>query len=186
MGCLTKREEFEKQVLSYCGDLYSIAMRYVRNEKDAEDLVQETLMRALAAWESFQRGTNCRAWLLRILTNSFINEYRKLRKERDWVGRDEPIISPARRYAAKDPEGAIHSGLIGDEVFEALTRLPMEFREVVVLADLDGMSYKEISRAIGCPLGTVMSRLHRARRLLETSLSGYAKEMGIGRALAAA
>jgi RNA polymerase sigma-70 factor, ECF subfamily len=173
--------EFEQLALGYVGELYAAALRYSRNDKDAEDLVQETLVRALGAWERFEQGTNCRAWLFRILTNNFINEYRRVNKERDWVVRDEPMMSPARRYAAHDPEGAIVDRLVGDEVLRALGELPDEFRQVVILADLKGLSYREIARTLHCPLGTVMSRLFRARRLLETSLCEYARELGIGR-----
>lgn len=141
--------------------------------------MQETLLRAYAAWGSFQQGTNCRAWLFRILTNSFINEYRRLSKERAYAGRNEPLFSPARRHAAGDPEGALCERMLGDEVTAALSALPDDFRCVVVLADVQGMSYREIAETIGCPLGTVMSRLYRARRILESSLGEYAREIGI-------
>jgi RNA polymerase sigma-70 factor (ECF subfamily) len=174
-----RSRDFEQQALGYLGDLRATALRYARNERDAEDLVQETLLRAYAAWESFQQGTNCRAWLFRILTNSFINEYRRISKERAWAGRNEPLYSPARRHAAGDPEGAFCERMLGDEVLAALKALPEDFRCVVVLADLQGMSYREIARTIGCPLGTVMSRLYRARRILEISLGDYAREIGI-------
>jgi len=181
----SKKREFEQIALRHLGELYATALRYSRNEKDAEDLVQETLVRALAAWGRFQQGTNCRAWLFRILTNNFINEYRRVNKERDWLGRDEPMVSPARRHAAHDPEGALLERLVGDEVTRALAELPDEFRHVVILADLQGMSYREIANTLECPLGTVMSRLYRARRQLETSLGDYARQqLGIGRAAA--
>jgi RNA polymerase sigma-70 factor, ECF subfamily len=174
-----QRREFERQALRHLSELYSTALRFSRNERDAEDLVQETLLRALAGWDQFQQGTNCRAWLFRILTNNFINEYRRVHKERDWVGRDEPLLSPARCFAAKDPEGALVERFIGDEVSRALSSLPEEFRQVVILADLQGWSYRDIAKHLSCPLGTVMSRLYRARRLLESALGEYAREQGI-------
>jgi RNA polymerase sigma-70 factor (ECF subfamily) len=174
-----RRRNFEHHALGYLTELRATALRYSRNERDAEDLVQETLLRAFAAWESFEQGTNCRAWLFRILTNSFINEYRRLCKERAWAGRNEPLYSPARRHAAGDPEGALCERMLGDEVVAALAALPEDFRSVVVLADVQGMSYRQIANTIGCPLGTVMSRLYRARRILEVSLGDYAREIGI-------
>jgi len=174
-----RRRDFERQALGYLGELRATALRYARNQRDAEDLVQETLLRAYAAWGSFQQGTNCRAWLFRILTNSFINEYRRLSKERAFAGRNEPLFSPARRFAAGDPEGALCERMLGDEVLAALAALPDDFRDVVMLADVQGMSYREIATTIGCPLGTVMSRLYRARRILESSLGEYAREIGI-------
>jgi len=179
-----QRAEFEKLALEHLGELRATALRFARNEKDADDLVQETMLRALAAWQQFQQGTNCRAWLFRILTNNFINEYRRAHKEREWVGRGEPILSPARRRAAGDPEGALLERLLGDEVTAALRELPEDFRQVVVRADLEGKSYREISRELGCPLGTVMSRLYRARRQLEGALGEYARQVGIRRAAA--
>lgn len=182
MRCrLARRAAFERETLAHLGELRATALRFARNERDAEDLVQETLVRALAAWEQFQQGTNCRAWLFRILTNNFINEYRRATKERAWVGRGEPMLSPARRQAAGDPEGTLLERWLGDEVVAALAALPDEFRKVVVMADLQGLTYREIARELRCPLGTVMSRLYRARRLLESSLADYARQRGIGR-----
>ena len=179
MSSLSKRERFEREALEHTGELYATALRYVRNQKDAEDLVQETFLKAYAAWDNFQEGTNCRAWLFRILTNSFINEYRRGIKERRWQGRGEPIICPNRRQAARDPEGAIVEKMLADEVVQALSDLSPDFRTVVEMADLQGLSYKDISRRLGCPMGTVMSRLYRARRALEGVLREYATEVGV-------
>ncbi len=181
-----KHESFEQEALGHISELYATALRYARNERDAEDLVQETLLRALSAWDHYKQGTNCRAWLFRILTNSFINEYRRGVKERRWLGAGEPIISPSRRHAARDPEGALLERMVGDEVLQALSDIPMDFRKVVVMADLCGMSYREIARKLDCPMGTVMSRLYRGRRLLEQMLRDYAMEQGILRTPAAA
>jgi RNA polymerase sigma-70 factor, ECF subfamily len=174
-----KLKAFEREALEHRGDLFAVALKYSRNEKDAEDLVQETLTKAFAAWDSFNSGTNCRAWLFRILTNNYINEYRRLIKQRSWASREEPMISSEQRHAALDPEGVFMEKHLGDEVLYALQALPDEFRNVIVLADLQGLSYREISSSLACPLGTVMSRLHRARRLMESALGRYAKEMGI-------
>lgn len=181
-----KHTSFEEEALGHISELYATALRYARNERDAEDLVQETLLRALAAWDHYKQGTNCRAWLFRILTNNFINEYRRNVKERRWLGSGEPIISPSRRRAARDPEAAFVECMVGDEVLQALSDIPLDFRKVVVMADLCGMSYREISRKLDCPMGTVMSRLYRGRRLLEEMLGDYAREQGILRTPAAA
>ncbi len=181
----TKLGTFEKHALGYLKDLYSTALRYSRDEKDAEDLVQETMLRAFAAWEQFQHGTNCRAWLFRILTNNFINEYRRIHKERNWLNKNEPLLSPARRRAAQDPEGAFIDHHFADEVLQALMSLPEEFRRVVIFTDVQGMSYREVADVLNCPIGTVMSRLYRARRILEEALQEYAQEHGIRRRVAA-
>lgn len=181
-----QRRSFEQQALGYLGELYATALRFARDEKDAEDLVQETLLRAFAAWEQFQQGTNCRAWLFRILTNNFINEYRRSHRERRWLARTDPLVSPLRRRAAWDPEGVLHERLLGDEVVAALATLPEDFRQVVIFADIQGLSYREISDRMCCPLGTVMSRLHRARRILGQQLRDYAQTQGIALPHAAA
>lgn len=172
---------FEREALPHVSDLRAAAMRYARNEGDADDLVQETLLRAYAAWERYRQGTNCRAWLLRILTNSFINEYRRGLRERRLSPGHDPTLCPRRLYAAYNPETALMDGLLGDEVSAALRALAPGYRQVVMLADLDGLSYKEIARRLNCPMGTVMSRLHRARRQLGDALSTYARERGIVR-----
>jgi RNA polymerase sigma-70 factor, ECF subfamily len=174
-----QRREFEKQALRHLDALYFTALRFAHNKRDADDLVQETLLSALSKWEQFRKGTNCRAWLVRILINNSINEYRKVNREREWIDRDAGVFGPAQSRLEEDPEGAILERLIGDEVARAVSGLPDEFREVVILADLQGYHYREIAEQLSCPLGTVMSRLHRARRLLERSLRGYARERGI-------
>ncbi|PID38241.1 MAG: RNA polymerase subunit sigma-24 [Proteobacteria bacterium] len=170
---------FEREALVHSGDLRAVALRYTRNEGDADDLVQETLMRAYAAWHRFQLGTNCKAWLLRILTNSFINEYRRSVKERRWLSREDPLVCPSRRRAAADPEGVLMESLLSDEVKAALATLSSDYRQVVMYADLQGLSYREIANRVGCPMGTVMSRLHRGRRQLGRILASYAREQGI-------
>lgn len=183
MNQTNKKYSFEQEALGHSTELYAAALRYVRNERDAEDLVQETLARAYAAWDHYQQGTNCRAWLFRILTNNFINDYRKNVKEQRWILAGEPIISPSRRREARDPEGTLLEGTLGDEVVQALNELPTDFKQVVIMADLQGKTYREISKTLSCPIGTVMSRLYRARRMLEEVLKDYAREQGIVRTL---
>jgi RNA polymerase sigma-70 factor (ECF subfamily) len=179
---ITEQAEFEAHALAHASELFAAALRYSRNHRDAEDLVQETLLRAFAAWHRFEKGTNCRAWLFRILTNNFINECRRARKERRFAAIGDAAISATRRREAQDPENAMLEGLLADEVIAALSALAPDFRQVVVLADLEGLSYRDIARRIGCPIGTVMSRLFRGRRLLEAALGSYARAQGIARA----
>ena len=182
------RREFEAQALPHLDALYAAGMRLCRNPSDAQDLVQDTMMRAYGAWDRFIAGSNCRAWLLRILTNGYINGYRRGRSHRKFAQRpgDEPIemlYGKERCDANADPERAITDPLLGDEVSAALAELPEDYRLVVELADLQGMKYKEVADAIGCPVGTVMSRLFRARRALEERLAPYAaSEYAIRRA----
>lgn len=182
----SKAQRFTEVALEHRNELFAAALRFVRNRRDAEDLVQDTFLRAFAAWETFEEGSNCRAWLYRILTNSFINDYRRHVKERRWLSHGETFISQSRKRAAADPEGALMEPLLGDEVVRALSDLPEDFRRVVMLADLYGMSYREIAKDLRCPMGTVMSRLFRARRLLEAMLKDYAAEQGILRPAAQA
>jgi RNA polymerase sigma-70 factor (ECF subfamily) len=175
------RHEFERAALPYLADLYVVALRYTRHPDDAQDLVQETYMRAYAAWDRFVPGSNCRAWLLKILTNGFINTYRRGRSRRAFTqrGDDEQVAvfyGEDNRDDARDPEGAMLTDSLGDEVTAALGELPDEYRVVVVLADIEGLKYKDIAAALDCPIGTVMSRLFRARRLLEQRLSPYAAQ----------
>lgn len=166
--------------MGHAKDLYAAAMNMARSERDAEDLVQETLLRAFAAWDRFDhQGGSCRAWLLRILTNTFINTCRRAVHERAWASRGEPLLCPRRRWAAQHPETAYLQQLLPDEVLNALWLLPREQRLVVMLVDLEGRPYREVASTIGCPLGTVMSRLHRARRTLESELRAYARSRGI-------
>jgi RNA polymerase sigma-70 factor (ECF subfamily) len=179
------RHAFERAALPHLSDLYAVAMRLSRSPSDAEDLVQETYLRAYASFGSFQPGSNCRAWLIRILTNSFINHYRRRRSHRAFARRGEPehvqalLDDDAPR--AKNPEQNLCEGAFSDEVSAALADLTDDYRVVVVLADLEGMKYKDIAVALGCPIGTVMSRLFRARRVLEDRLRSYARaDYGIG------
>jgi RNA polymerase sigma-70 factor (ECF subfamily) len=173
------RQDFETHALPHLADLYAAAMRLTRNDQDAQDLVQDTYLRAYAAWESFIAGSNCRAWLLRILTNGFINNYRRGKSHQKFAQRpgDEPasaFFGDETRARAADPEGTMTARLLGDEVSAALGHLPEDYRVVVLLADLEGMKYRDVAQIVGCPVGTVMSRLFRARRMLEAKLAPYA------------
>ena len=167
--------DFDTEVLPMRGELYAVALRYTRNASDAEDLVQDTMTRALGAWARFQPGTNCRAWLFRILTNSFINGYRRRKRHRrfaDENGEESAVAvhgEVSRRCAM--PSEHVVDNTLGDQVSAALDTLGKDYRDVVEIADLGGQRYKDIERKLGVPIGTVMSRLFRARRQLEHLLA---------------
>ncbi len=180
------RREFEQLALEHVDPLFSAALRLTRNERDAEDLVQDTFLRAYRFFDKFERGTNIKAWLFKILTNTFINRYRRKVKERAVVEgseretvHDRFMSRDATDFAA-NPEQYLFDRLLSDEGLRSIDELPVDFRRVVILADLQEFSYKEIAEILECPVGTVMSRLYRGRKLLQKSLSGYAHEMGIG------
>jgi RNA polymerase sigma-70 factor (ECF subfamily) len=177
--------EFEQACVDHLDDLYATALKLTRNQASAEELVQDTYVRALRFAESFEWGTNLKAWLFRILTNTFINDFRHKKHERRYVERaaaepiyDEVLDREARAYAS-NPEAHAFTSFFRQELERALDELPEDFRVVVVLADLQGFSYKEIAAMVACPIGTVMSRLHRGRRLLQRELVDYAVEAGI-------
>lgn len=178
---------FELACLPHQAELFGVAMRICRDPDTAKDLVQETLLRAMCAWASFQPGSNLRAWLFRILTNSFINGYRKRRRHHKFAS-ERPGDALAALYGRdQDCTGDLEDELYGeelcDEVKTALGRLGPEYRDVVERADLRGEKYKDIADALAVPIGTVMSRLFRARRVLEGELAGFAaKDYGIKRA----
>ena len=195
------RRAFEQEALPHVEALYAVALRLTRNERDAEDLVQDTILRGFRFFHRFESGTNCKAWLFKILHNGFVNRYRRRVREREIAGSIEAaegigsLVSEERLQAQRDPEraivdgGARLSGVDGrglsDDVQRALDSLPEEFRLAVLLCDLEELSYKEIADVMECPVGTVMSRLHRGRRLLQERLRDYAAEHGIGAAAAA-
>jgi RNA polymerase sigma-70 factor (ECF subfamily) len=176
---------FEQDALSHLSSLLAVAVRLTRNSSEGEDLVQDTLVKAMRAKGQFEPGTNLKAWLLRILTNTFINRYRRGSLERSIVdGADaDPLwdgwMSTSSMEAMRDPESTALRPMLEAEIRAALAELPEDFRLAVVLADVEELSYREISDILGCPIGTVMSRLHRGRRILKMKLIDHARELGI-------
>jgi len=177
--------DFEREALVHLPTLLAVGTRLTRNAAEAEDLVQDTLLKALRAREHFAQGSNMRAWLLRILTNTFINRYRRGGLERSVLdGPDaDPLadgwIGASTMEAMRDPESRALRAVLEKEIVQALDELPEEFRLAVVLSDVEELSYREIAEIMGCPIGTVMSRLHRGRRLLKGRLYQHARSLGI-------
>jgi RNA polymerase sigma-70 factor (ECF subfamily) len=178
-----RREVFVRDAVPYLDQMYSAALRYTRNPADAEDLVQETYAKAYDKFHQFRPGTNLKAWLYRILTNSYINRYRKQQRRPDEVSADaDPDFSLYDRIAESTvapTEDQVLAQLTDVEVKEALSALPEQFRIAVYLADVEGFSYAEISEIMDTPIGTVMSRLHRGRSRLQKALYTYARQRGL-------
>lgn len=164
--------------------LYNTAYRMTRNAEDAEDLVQETYLKAYKYYDKFQEGTNFKAWLFKIMKNTFINNYRKKQAappQSDFADIEESFesqVSEEVTRKVKDPESELLEDMLDDDVQRALDELPEDYRMVVILADLEGFAYKEIAEILEVPVGTVMSRLYRGRRRLEEAMLGYAREHG--------
>lgn len=180
-----ERDEFAQDVLSHVDALYAVGFRMTRNAMDAEDLVQDTLLKAVRSREQFEVGTNLKAWLFKIQTNTFINKYHRGGLERDVVdGPDARSLSDGWMSASTmnqmmDPESMAFRPIVEKEVSAALNTLPDDYRLVVMLSDVEDFSYKEIADIMGCPIGTVMSRLNRGRRMLQEKLYDHAVSMGI-------
>jgi RNA polymerase sigma-70 factor (ECF subfamily) len=178
-------DSFEVELLGHLDTLYGVSCRMTRSTAEAEDLVQDTVVKAMRARSQFTPGTNLKAWLLRILTNTFINRYRRGGLERDILDAHEAEsltdgwVGATTMRAMRDPETQALSPLVEAELQRALDDLPTEFRLAVVLSDIEELSYKEIAEAMNCPIGTVMSRLHRGRRLLQKTLREHAIALGI-------
>lgn len=176
------KNEFENIAIGHLDALYRGALRLTRNPDDAQDLVQEVYVRALRFYTQFQPGTNLKAWLFKILKNTFINQYRKNVRTPESVDLDDPEMgriaegNPLVPLTSSGPEAEVLNRLLAEDLQKALAALPGIFQRVVILSDIEGFSYREIADIEECPLGTVMSRLHRARRMLQGLLQKYAKE----------
>jgi len=177
-----KQEIFDREFLPHIHAMYNFGYRLTLDRDDAKDLVQDTYFKAFRFIESFQKGTNAKAWLFRILKNSFINDYRKKTKEPGKVDYQEVETyynsEDVNRQITPDLRVDALKDMIGDEISNALNELDVDFRTVIILCDLEGFKYEEMAKILDIPIGTVRSRLHRARQLLKEKLSQYAKSMG--------
>jgi RNA polymerase sigma-70 factor (ECF subfamily) len=188
MSIRSERAQFETAVLPHVDALYGSAFRLTRNGGDAEDLVQDALLRAYRFWGSFQEGSNCKAWLFKILTNTFINSYKRKKRSKEILNAavaeqasTDGVLIHAQALNQRTPAEVIIEQSLSEDVEKALEAIPPDFRVAVVLCDVEGFSYKEIAEVLEGPVGTVMSRLHRGRRLLHKELHEYAKQQGIVR-----
>jgi len=177
-----KQEDFEEEIIPHLDAMYNFALRLTSEPNGAEDLVQDTIVKAYRFFSSYEKGTNAKAWLFRILKNSYINNYRKNSKKPNQVDYDE--ISTfyetirAERTDTSDLEDKMFRDLIDDDISKALDELPEDFRTVVLLCDVKGFTYEEIANMLDVPIGTIRSRLHRGRNLLKSQLIEYAEERG--------
>jgi RNA polymerase sigma-70 factor (ECF subfamily) len=180
-------DDFQRAALDHIDALYGTALRLTRDPSEAEDLVQDTLVRAYRFQHSFEPGTNLKAWLLRILPNTFINHYRRSARERRVLDHEEGspvgdgVMSRSAMRGLVDSVSVAQEGLLREEIAAALDELPEDYRVMIVLADVEVLSYKEIADAVGVQIGTVLSRLHRARKLMQKRLLNQAIHMGIVR-----
>lgn len=178
------QEQFEQAAMPFLDALYNTALRMTRNAQDAEDLVQETYLKAFRHYEKFQPGTNLKAWLFKIMKNTFINDYRKRQlapPESDFAEIEESFESQLSEEVTrqiKNPEQEALENVLDEDVQRALDELPADYRMVVLLADVEGFAYREIAEILDIPVGTVMSRLYRGRKKLEADMLRYAREHG--------
>lgn len=180
-----KREEFERVAIPQLSNLYTSALYLTKDKAEAEDLVQETYLRGFRFFDRFEAGTNMRAWLLSILRNLFINRYRQIKREPatlDWEKIDEvyeSIVEKDMTLGSGSPEQQLVSQMLDEEIEAALNELPEDFRTAIVLVDIDELTYEETAKVMGCPIGTVRSRVSRGRRILQVALRDYARRTGI-------
>jgi RNA polymerase sigma-70 factor (ECF subfamily) len=174
----SEREQFEREALPHIDRLYGYALRFADDRSQAEDWVQEAYLKAFRGWHSYQPGTNIRAWLLTILRNTIISDRRRKRRVEPVDFAEAERFSLYEQLRETDPEGEFFDGLVSNHVVDALARLPEKLREVVVLSDLEGLSYAEVAEVLGVPLGTVKSRLFRGRRVLQAELYDYGVRTG--------
>lgn len=177
-----KQALFDNEFMPHMRSMYNFGYRLTLNSDDDQDLVQDTYLKAYRFIDSFQKGTNAKAWLFRIMKNSFINDYRKKRKEPNKVDYQEVEAyynsEDVDRQITPDLRVDVLQGMIGDEISNALNALDVDFRTVIILCDLEGFKYEEMAKILDIPIGTVRSRLHRARNLLKEKLTEYARQMG--------
>jgi RNA polymerase sigma-70 factor, ECF subfamily len=179
---IRKQEDFNKEIIPHLDALYNFALRLTTDPNDAEDLVQDTIVKAYRFFNSYEKGTNAKAWLFRILKNSYINNYRKKSKKPQEVDYDEVSTFyetvRAERTDTSDLEDKMYRELMDDDITNALEELPEDFRTVVLLCDVEGFTYEEIANMLDVPIGTIRSRLHRGRNLLKVQLMEYAQNRG--------
>ena len=177
-----KYKDFESEALPHLDALYNFALKMTGDTDEADDLVQETFLRAFRFFDKFEKGTNSKAWLFRIMKNSFINDYRKSSREPNKVDYDDIQnfyeTIKANEVKTQHVQEDAFANLLDDELTKAVSGLPEDFRTVIILSDIEGFSYEEIAEFVDCPVGTVRSRLHRARKMLYTKLYSYGKEKG--------
>lgn len=187
MGDLTQDEfqkqiDFEREMIPHLDSLYNFAIRLTTDPIDAEDLVQDTIVKAFRFFGSYEKGTNAKAWLFRILKNSYINNYRKKSKQPQQVDYDEVSTYyenvRSEQSDTTDMEDIMYRDMLDDHITRALQRLPEDFRTVVLLCDVEGFTYEEIANMLDVPIGTIRSRLHRGRNLLRVELEEYADKRG--------
>jgi RNA polymerase sigma-70 factor, ECF subfamily len=179
---IRKQEDFNEEIIPHLDALYNFAIRLTTDPNDAEDLVQDTVVKAYRFFNSYEKGTNAKAWLFRILKNSYINNYRKKSKKPQEVDYDEVSTFyetvRAERTDTTDLEDKMYRELMDDDITNALEELPEDFRTVVLLCDVEGFTYEEIANMLDVPIGTIRSRLHRGRNLLKVQLMEYAQKRG--------